>query len=190
MGLNVTSLKANLTNPARVYLWEVDIPDAGGLAGVMASVTGLGSSRGFSSLFGGSLVTLRAQSTELPGRSVGDILIPFKQSGGLRFPGRLTYSHDWPVTFVEGEDRAIFDFLHNWEELVVGETTDASAGEPDLRRDVTLRLLDTRGNVAPQSIKMIGCYPKMTAPVPLQYGTDAPIMIPATLSYDWWEKIG
>ena len=70
MGVDV--LTSNLTNPQRLYMWEVLIPNVVGGAG------------------NPSVLQARAQSTSLPGSSVGEILIPYKKTSGVKYPGKLT----------------------------------------------------------------------------------------------------
>ena len=67
MGLD--SLKSNLTNPARTYLWEVVIPVPIGNGDT-------------------DTYTVRAQTTEIPARSNGEITIPFKQTAGIKVAGK------------------------------------------------------------------------------------------------------
>ena len=83
-------LKNNLTNPQRTYLWEVLIPKP----------VGGGSSETFA---------VRAQSTEIPGASFATINIPYKQTAGVVFAGKLQYDHKWNATFIEGEDHIVYD---------------------------------------------------------------------------------
>lgn len=166
--MSVDNFKNNLTNPARQYLWEVLFtnPIGGGNAEVLE---------------------LRCQTTALPGRSVGEILVPFKATAGIKFPGKLTMSHAWPVTFVEGTDKEVFNALYAWSQAVVNARTGLGGLDVLIKSNVYLRLMDAEGEVY-MKIKLVGCYPQDVAEIPLDFETEAVIMRAATFSYDYWEE--
>jgi hypothetical protein len=161
------ALSNNLSNPAKVYLWEVVFtnPIGGGDADTLM---------------------LRCQNTVIPGKSIGEILVPFKQTPGVKFPGKLTMSHTWTCTFIEGTDRAVFNALHAWMQLIVHDRL--NTGQPDvaIKANVHLRLLDTTGTVW-RKIKFVGAYIQDIAEVPIAYEDEGSIMYPATFSFDRWE---
>ena len=165
--MSVDSLKANLTNPARTYLWEVLIP----------TVPGGGDA---------DAVLLRAQSTNKPGKSVGAIHVPYKQSAGIQYHGKLSYTHTWDVTFIEGEDKKIFEAINAWMQKVVHDATNVGDGDAAIKSDIYLNLLTTTGEIY-QSIKMIGCFPQEVGDVAMAYDDEATVMYPVTFAYDRWE---
>ena len=168
--MGVNSLKNNLTNPARVYLWEIILP----------------------SLIGGGdpvAITIRAQSASMPGRSVGEILVPYKATAGVKYPGKLTYSHTWDVTFIEGEDKRIFDAIHNWNQKIIDDFDGVGDGDDTIKADMLLNLLTTKG-VPYNSYKLIGAYPQAVGDIALDYTTEAGVIFPVTFSYDSWETLG
>jgi hypothetical protein len=164
MGIN--SLKNNVTNPARTYLWEVI----------------------FANPLGGNTDTLllRARSTSIPGRSVGDIHLPYKGTGGVEYPGKLTFPHDWSCTFVESEDGKTWNALYDWSQKIVNAETGTSG--LIIKTDVYLNLLNTDGS-SRDKIKLVGAYIKNIADVALDYGGEALVNIVATWRYDYWVKV-
>lgn len=166
--MNVNSLSNNLLNPARIYLWEMIIP----------------------SPVGGDSETMliRCQSTTMPGRSVGEILIPYKQTAGIKYPGKLAYTHTIDFTFIEGEDRDIFKGLYDWCNAIIGDKTGISIGRTVIKTDIYINLLNTDGTTA-MSIKLKGCYCQAVSDIPLSYNDEAPITFTGTFSYDSWEKV-
>jgi len=164
--MGADSLKNNLSNPARVYLWEV----------VFSNPIGGGDAEA---------LMLRCQTTAIPGRSVGEILIPFKQSAGVKFPGKLTMSHTWAATFIEGTDKKVFEALHAWEQAIVHDRLNTGLPDVAIKANIYLRLLDSQGDPH-LSIKLVGCYPQETAEVPLTYEDEDTVKYPATFSYDYW----
>ena len=161
------SLKNNLTNVARVYLWEV----------LFTNPIGGGD---------GDVLELRCQTTAVPGRSVGSIHIPFKATGGLEFPGKVTFSHSWTCSFVEGTDGKVFDALHAWLQEMGDAATGIGGLDTAVKTNIYLNLLDQEGNIY-RTIKMEGCFVKAVDDTPLPYGDEAEIKYNATFSYDRWE---
>lgn len=167
MGADI--LKNNLTNPAKSYLWEMLFtnPIGGGDSNVM---------------------DLRCQTTTIPGRSHGEILVPFKGTPGIKFPGKLVMSHTLVMTFIEGTDRKVFDALHGWSEAITGAKTGAGGPDVTIKSDIYLRCLDMAGTVW-MTIKVIGAYVQAVDDVPLNYEDDTSIYYNATFSYDRWELV-
>jgi len=163
MGIN--SLKNNLNNPARSYLWEVLFPNP----------------------VGGDTDTLllRCRSTSIPGVSVGSILLPYKQTGGVKYPGKKTFSHTWACTFVEGEDRAMWDAFYEWAQAIIDSET--GLGSFNIKKDIYLHLIDTDGTVS-KRIKLVGAYIESQDDIALSYDDETPILIAVTFSYDYWAK--
>lgn len=168
MGTDV--ITSNLTNPQRTYLWDVTIPNpiGGGDSNVLQA---------------------RAQATSLPGRSVGtDILVPYKQTAGIKFPGKLTYSHAWQITFIEGEDTKVFAAIHAWNQQVINDRSGVSAGDENIKSNLFFTELSTKGAEG-LKIKLIGCYPEAVADVEMSYATQEPKRLVVTFSFDSWEQI-
>ena len=163
--MSVNSLKNNLTNPARTYLWEVMLANP----------------------LGGDTETLllRCRSTSIPGVSVGGILISYKQTGGVKYPGKKTYSHVWACTFVEGEDRAMWDAFYAIAQAIINDET--GVGALSIKRDIYLHLINTDGTVS-KKIKLIGAYVESQDDVALSHESETEINIAITFSYDYWTK--
>jgi hypothetical protein len=162
-------LKNNLTNPAKTYLWEMLFtnPIGGGDSDVM---------------------DLRCQTTVIPGRGHGQITVPFKGTPGIVFPGKLTMSHTWTMTFIEGTDRKVFDALHGWQEAITGARTGVGGPDVAIKADVYLRCLSMQGEVW-MTIKAIGMFVQNVDDVPLNYEDDTSIYFNATFSFDRWELV-
>lgn len=167
MGVDV--LTSNLTNPQRIYLWEIVVP----------SMVGAGE---------GTILQARAQSTAFPGRSVGEILVPYKQTAGIKYPGKLTYSHTWAVTFVEGEDARVFSAIHAWNQLIVHDISGISIGDDKLKANLFFKEVSTKG-VDGLQIKLVGCYPQSVEDVAMDYASNDAKKLAVTFSYDSWEQV-
>jgi hypothetical protein len=162
--MTVDSLKNNLTNPQRVYLWELIIPQ----------VPGGGDS---------GTLTIRAQSTSIPAESIEEIKIPFKQTAGVKYAGKAAFPQTWSVTFIEGEDRAISMALKAWKRKVVDARTGLGAGDESYKGNMFLNLLSTKGLIT-RTIKMEGCYVQDIAEVALDMAATDAVRQAATFSYD------
>lgn len=167
--MNVDALKANLTNPARSYLWEI----------LFVNPIGGGSSES---------LRLRCQSTAVPGFNFGSIVIPFKQTPGVKFPGKLNMSHTWTSVFIEGMDKKIFDSIYAWRQFVVNDV--AGIGGPDtaIKSNIFLNLLDANGDYT-SKFKLIGCYPESMDDTPLAYDDESELRYSVTWSYDYWVEV-
>lgn len=116
MGLFISKFTDALGKPATSFLWEVCIPNAG------------------------NFVNLRAITTEVPGFTVGDIS-HFIRGKEYRFPGLVEYTHEWPVTFVEGVDAKVFDFLMGLKHQIEFDA-EMTAPLDEIKRVVNLNLID------------------------------------------------
>lgn len=96
--MGIGSLKAQLSNPQRAFLFEVRIPTPQG-GGVTSP----------------AIVTVRAEATKIPKRSNTPIKLAYKQTAGIVIKGADTLTHTWKVTFKEGEDAAIYTMVRKWQ---------------------------------------------------------------------------
>lgn len=167
--MSADALKHNLSNPAKTYLWECIFtnPIGGGDADVM---------------------DLRCQTTSLPGRSHGEILVPFKGTAGIKFPGKLSMDHTWTVTFIEGTDKKVFTALHGWQQAITDAKTGIGGPDTAIKSDVYLRCLTMDDSIW-LAIKLIGCYPQSVDNVALDYESDTSVYFSATFSYDRWDEV-
>jgi len=170
MPISVDTLKANLGSVAKIFLWDVQIPNPVG---------------------GGdpTTINLRAQSSQIPGRSVSVIEIPYKQGANLQFIGKLKYDHTWTCEFLEGEDRATFDWIYAWCQQMVNDDSNLSEGEGGGRTDLYLTLVTT-GNDVYNKIRMKDCFIESVGAVALQYSDETtPIKFSVQFRYNSWEYV-
>ena len=161
--MSVNSLKNNLSNPARTYLWEV----------LMANPKGGDT----------ETLMLRCRSTNMPGVSVGKIGLPYKQNAPIQYPGKKAYPQTWTAVFVEGEDRAMWDAFYAWAQAIIDNET--GLGSFNIKTDIYLHLIDTDGTVS-KKIKLVGCFIQDQPDVALAYADETEINISVTFSYDYW----
>lgn len=167
--MGMDSLRNNLTNPQRVYLWEFEIP----------APRGLGSS---------DLWIIRTQAIVEPGRRFDPIQIPYKGTGGFVVPGKETYSHVFTVRLLEGEDAQGYQAIQSWMKLIRDNVAGTGLGDPDLKSDAVVTLLDNKGN-AVKRVKVVGMFPQDKADVALDYNTNDVQKYEVTFSFDRWEEM-
>ena len=163
--MSINSLKNSLTNPAREYLWEIL----------------------FANPKGGDTETLmlRARSSVIPGRSVGVIAVPYKQNAPIQYPGKVAFSHSFPCTFIEGEDREMWNAFYDWAQSIINVET--GIGTPNVKTDLYMNLLDTDGTTS-LKIKVVGCFIKEQSDITVTYEGEKAIEISIVWSYDYWVK--
>jgi hypothetical protein len=163
--MGVDSLKNNLTNPARTYLWDVLIPVP----------VGNGDSTTYQ---------IRAQSSEIPTRSNKPIDIPYKQTAGIMVAGKLNYGdHSWTCTFIEGEDKKVWDAIFSWQQLIVDNVAGIGVGDPLYKTDAYITLLKVTGDTF-MKLKMKGAWISNIDKTPLSYATEETIKYAVTFTYD------
>lgn len=167
--MNADSFKNNLSNMARAFNFEAVIPNP----------RGGGDSR---------TLSLRCISASVPGRSFTKIHIPFKQTAGVDYAGKLEYDHTWTLTFVEGEDRAIFDAFYNWSQLIIDDYSGTGVADPGYKADAYITLLTRAEGLVNNKIKLIGCWPSKIAEITVGNDQDKEVQLSVTLSFDRWES--
>ena len=167
--IGVDALKTNLTNPARDYMWDVLIPVPIGDGDF-------------------STFQLRAQSSVIPGRSSDAIAIPYKQTAGIMVAGKLVFPHTWTCTFIEGEDKKVFDAIHSWQQNIVNDVFGVGVGDPLYKTDVYITLLKLDGTTF-MKIKMKGAWIQSVGDVALAYANNDTIKYSVTFEYDSWEDV-
>jgi hypothetical protein len=168
--MGIESLKANLSNPARVYLWDVVIP----------APVGGGNPDTFS---------LRCQTTSIPGKNFDPIpTVNYKQTAGAKYHGRLRYDQTWDMTFIEGEDAAIFQSFHDWCQQQINDRDGVGIDDISLKSDIIMRML-TSGGEEWLAIKLVGCYVQSMADVAMSYDTNDVVKFTVTMSFDRWEQL-
>lgn len=163
----VDSLKTNLTNPQREFLWEVMVPVP----------IGDGDSETYS---------IRAQSSQIPSRDNDPIAIPYKNTAGIVVAGKLKYSHTWQCTFIEGEDHKVFDAIESWQQDIVNNVTGIGLGDPLYKTDAYLVLQTTAGGTS-KKFKLKGVWPQSLGEVSVSYESTNLVKYTVTFAFDSFE---
>jgi hypothetical protein len=167
--MGADKLRGNLTNPAKDYLFDVIFPTPKG---------------------GGDTETLllRCQSASKPSLGFGEIQVPYKQTGGTKYPGKVKVFSPWKLTFIEGEDEEMFKEFYTWAKSVVDPKTGIGTPKPDVATDITLSLITGAGEEY-EKIILRGAWISELGEVTLDMSSEKAIYIPVTISYDYWESL-
>ncbi len=168
--MNSDSLKYNISNPAKAYLWEFVMPNPRGDGDT-------------------DTLRLRCQSAQLPERSFEVIHIDYMQTGGFNVPGRERFPGVITLEFVEGEDSAVWDAFYSWCELCVGSYDGVGVADPELKSDFYLNLLTKTDGTTYNKVKFIGGWVSKLNSVDLGYEQNKNIVLRVDLTYDRWEKV-
>lgn len=99
----------SLPDPLTSDLYELVIGNIPGSSGVSGS-SGTGGSRSAS-----DVLRIQCQTVSLPGKTIEPVQVDLS-GNTLMFAGRMTYTHDLSITFVENRNMEIFKILNGWAE--------------------------------------------------------------------------
>ncbi len=158
--------KNTITNPLRTYLWEVmfSTPKGGGNADIL---------------------NVRCQSSAIPGRSIGNIAIPYKGSAGIGVPGKVKFTQQITLAFLENADKKVFDAVYGWMQYIHDVQNGVGAPDSDCKTDMYLKLI-TQANETALRLRLVGIYPMDQAETPLTYDEESIIKFTTTFHYDYW----
>jgi hypothetical protein len=162
--LSAQSLKNNINDAARQYLWEMVIPNPIGGGDVDA-------------------LRFRARTTVIPGASHGEIHLDYKSSQGINLPGRVRFPQKLACTFIESEDSAIWNAITEWRKKITDPIEGNCDGDVNIKSDIYLNLI-TQNDSEWLKLKVIGAYPSEIADATLDNDTDAVITFSVTFTYD------
>jgi hypothetical protein len=128
---------------------------------------------------------IRAQSTQIPGRSNDAIAIPYKQTAGVMVAGKAVYPHTWTCSFIEGEDKLVFDAIYSWQQQIVDDGFGVGIGDQGYKTDIHMTLLTTQGDTF-MNIKLKGAWIQNMENVALAYADNETIKYQVTFEYDYW----
>jgi hypothetical protein len=111
--------------------------------------------------------------------------VPYKQTAGINFAGKNTYTHTWELSFIEGEDKKVHDAIYGWLQSIIDDVDGIGDGDDMIKQDIYLNLLSTKGTID-QTFKMIGAFPIKLGAVEVTYTEERVVTYPVTFSFDSW----
>jgi hypothetical protein len=163
---SVTSVRA-LTAPAKLWLWEFIIPQVPAATGDAAED-----------------LTFRARSAVLPGRAMTQAISHY-QGVEIVHPGKNKFSHSFPVKFEEGLNGRIAGILSAWFEANLSEINGSGLGEPSVKTDAFMRMLNHSREVVLQ-YHLYDFFVLNWPDLPAGYDSEALVNFEATFAYSYW----
>lgn len=167
----------NSPDIVRTYYWQVIIPEIGSVSETVKDA---------------DEIMFRARSITLPGRGVEKIESNFM---GMKqfFPGRVTFTNSINLRLEETEDQVVSKCLYEWANKIFDVRTNTPTGgfgqvarKREIAKDIIINLLGYNKEPLQRSYKLINCFIENIEDIELSYETNDKIVIPVTLSYDFW----
>src|SRR5690606_31478061 len=105
----------------------------------------------------------------------------------IEFGGRMTYTHDLAVTYVENSSNQISDTLEGWQELVRNHRTQHGEFKSVYARDARMTVFDTTGAIT-AVYKIFNCWPSAIPEVQYDGTSSNLITMGVTFKYDYVER--
>jgi hypothetical protein len=107
----------------------------------------------------------------------------------IEFGGRLTYTHDLSVTYVENRLNQISNTLEDWAEMIRDHETQHGAYKAQYQTNARLTIFDQAGAVT-AIYKIVNCWPSAVPEIQFD-GTGANLItMQVTFKYDYVEREG
>ena len=139
---------------------------------------------------GGAEKPLRVQCQQAvkPGMTVENVeVMLFGHT--LEYAGRLTYSHDMSVTYVENVKGEIIRIFEKWAEVIRSHTSQHGEFKVGYARDAVLQIMDNKGDIVLE-YKIKNIWPSSVPDIQMD-GTSANLIThQISFKYDWVEKTG
>lgn len=157
-----------LSAPAKVYLWELVVPEVPG--------SGADSARN---------LTLRARNAVIPGITNMTAKSFFKGQVVKKHPSRREFTGTMVFRFEEGIDNSIADILNNWNQLWLNDQEGTGEGQDEFLVNCFLRQLDHNKQVI-SSRKVFDVFPEIVPDVALNYEGAELLHYEVTFGYSYW----
>jgi hypothetical protein len=157
-----------LSAPAKVYLWELVVPEVPG--------SGADQARN---------LTLRARNAVIPGITNMTAKSFFKGQVVKKHPSRREFPGTMVLRFEEGIDASIVTILNGWNQLWLNDQEGTGEGQDEFLVNVFLRQLDHNKNVI-ASYKVFDFFPEIVPDVALNYEGSELVHFEVTFGYSYW----
>lgn len=163
------------SNPARVYLWLVEIPDAP-TSGSAGGRTGE-SNRSLS---------FQARKANIPEVSTEEITIPW-MNAEFYVAGKTKYS-EATLEFEENTALEIRKILEAWRVLIYDNIGGGSAPPSTYKRYIDITLMDGDGNDI-KTFRLVGAWPKTINALDLDYSSNEVARWSVVFRYDYYKML-
>lgn len=139
---------------------------------------------------GGVETPLRVQCQQAikPGMTVENVeVMLFGHT--LEYAGRLTYSHDMSVTYVENVNGTIIRIFEKWAELIRSHTSQHGEFKAVYAKDAVLQIMDNKGGIVLEYL-IKNIWPSSVPDIQMDGSGANLITHQISFKFDWVEKTG
>jgi len=159
------------SNPARAYLWLVEIPDAPSSGRTGESNRSL---------------SFHARKAQIPEVSSEEITIPW-MNAEFYVAGKTKYG-EATIEFEENTALEIRKILDSWRKLIYDEVGGGQAPPATYKRYIDITLMDADGNEI-KTFRLVGAWPKTISAVELSYEENAVLKWSVAFRYDYYKML-
>lgn len=145
---------------------------------VVANVPGGGNSRS---------LTTKCMSTSIPGVTIEPALVQL-HGAEAQFAGRIIWSHNLSVTYLETRDISTRQTLTGWFFYARDIRNNTGSYKAQYATLAQLLLYDDVGNVT-RTIQLENCFPLTLEDAAISGNESTPVNLTGTLSYDFFQDV-
>jgi len=138
--------------------------------------------RGVSTISSG-VMSLRCTATELPGINLEQVRVDLA-GFTVVYPGRVTFSHVWRCTLVEGQDATIRTSIASWMKLTYNWITGTGSNKPDIQSTAQIQLYENPGDKSICNF-LYGLFPIGNPAIQMAMGDSRAMMPDIVWSFDY-----
>ena len=133
-----------------------------------------------------NVLRIQCQQVTVPSKTIEPVNVDL-HSNTVVFAGRMTFSHDLSITFVENRKMDIFNILNGWAEFVRNKQTQLGNFKADYSTTAELYVYDQAGNVV-NTFKFYGLWINTIPEYQFDSSAANLITAAATFQYDYWSS--
>jgi hypothetical protein len=133
-------------------------------------------------------LTIRCESTELPGRTFGTVDQKFGSNPTTKFPIHSSYN-DLTMTFLVSGDMTEKTFFDVWMEYINPTTTFDFDYKQNFSATIVINQYDLQDNLT-YAVNIFNAYPIAVNQMDLDWSNDGLHKLTVVFAYDYWQNAG
>ena len=131
-----------------------------------------------------NVLRIQCQQVSVPSKTIEPVNVDL-HSNTVVFAGRMTFSHDMSITFVENRRMDVFKILNAWAEYCRNKQTQLGNYKADYSTTAELYVYDQIGQVV-QTFRFYGLWINTLPEYQFDSSSANLITAAATFQYDYW----
>lgn len=138
--------------------------------------------------FGAESITILCQQVSLPAVTVEPVEAAL---GGMSsvYAGRVIYSHDLTITFVENRTLTVYNTLINWYQTARTYLTQQGNYKENYSTEAQIEVYDQMGNSPVQRFILYYLWCSGVPEIQFDSSSSNLVTISATFQYDYWQSV-